>query len=686
MAPSLSRIEREPVQESQAVMSNNNSNNRDEVPPRAASVREHQEVGPSTNNGPDQHVNDDAQHNTSPGPSDVHVQGEETQVATAGRRSNTLGTNQPPVAAGATATAASQSGQEGHPLPAAAPDNNQAQAQPSPLDLCTRMLQLSQSIRDETRRQTDAIFQSTEAQVQALQSLGTRMTTVEDTQEKASEKLEEVVATVQKANEKLEEVVVATVQEQLQGVLKQACKLARRAVKKEHIKIKKEEGMPTGKRSLYNYHTQAEHLRLKGRNMSFADKAKEIGQTWKDMSDEERERRYGPLVEQDKERFLEESKKWEEIKESKLSLDERKPAAESSPQEPGHEELAATTEATNDPEDPTTAVGSPQEADPDNYQPSEYEQLREANIARNNERLIRLGLAQGGTTATAAEPAQAAGLPRESSSTGAHEGAAANLTRNDTSAVTDVRLVRAEINQEVNRAGSARAAEPPRESNQEVATSVAAAATAVAVNPNEDGNDQLSSPSETNKEGGKRKREHERGALCSYGPYRFVHELKGYSDPDGAVLEVGNVWVEFHPTGEIKQVKSNQLGKKPEGRLRPRRPRHNLLSGENVMFNVGDTFRCKLPSSINHSSSRVRCWAKVTKVAADGKLEVQSESAVFSSLFWCHTNLIPPNLLICIESGDVNSPNSKRHCHYIVDGRKISESTLSLKSISKRKV
>jgi hypothetical protein len=464
------------------------------------------------------------------------------------------------------------------------------------------------------------VVKPTQYAVKTTQFSGHQKKPVEDAQEKA--------------NEKVKEVVVATMQVQLHGVIKQTQALVRRAVKKEHIKREKEDGRPTKQKSLYNYHNQAEHQRLKGQNMSFADKARELARTWNAMSDEERERRYGHLVEQDKERFLEESKKWEEIKERKLSLDERKPAAESSPQE----ELATTTEATNNPEDPTTAVGSPQEADPDNYQPSEYEQLRAANIARNNERLIRLGLAQGGTTAadTAAELAQAAERPRESSSTSAHEGAAANLTRNDTSAVINDRSVRAEINQEVSGAGSARAAEPPRESNQEVTTSVAAAA--AAVNPDEDGNDQLSSPSETNKEGGKRKRNHE--LLPSWYGNAIVYELeKDYIHPNGEVLKEGYVWIKFDSSGDIEQVKKNDLEGTPDGRLRPRRlPRHNLLSGgskrsdqgPNTEYPVGDTFQYKVRPSVYHRA--YTCTAEVIEVIEDGKFGVLFSLPYFGAI------------------------------------------------------
>ncbi len=674
MAPSLTRIE-----ESQAVMSNNNSNNRDEVPPEAASVRE-QQVNPSTNNGPNQHVNDDAQHNTSPGPSDV--QGE-TQVPTAGRRSNTPGTNQPPVAAGATATAASQSGQEGHPQPLLkliyerweADDAQSARRQEetrAELDAQRRAtLADFEAQRREARAENDALRQDNEIkfkrQVQAIQTLAHGHKVLQEELEEVKEKVNEQ----EKFKTALEEELIRLNKEN------ESTKAKVKRVKREQVKKEREEGKP--KRPLTKPNCYTQDIGRKWREMSEEERESLYGakvrqakvrydqdmkdynerkkskpgfvkperkpkppsmflihsktewQKWKEMSEEEK-MRYDDLVKQDKERFLEESKQWEE---SKLSLDERKPAAEPSPQESDHEEPAATTKA-DDPEDPTTATGSPQEVDPDNYQPSEYELEREANIARNNERLIRLGLAQGGIAATATEPAQAAGLPRESSSTGAHEGAAANLTRNDTSAVINDRSVGAEINQEVSGAGSARAAEPPRESNQEVTTSVAAAA--AAVNPDEDGNDQLSSPSETNKEGGKRKRDHESGARWWYCPLRlYVNKLKGYFDPDGEDLKADNVWVEFE-RGEIRQVKRNDLAIKSEDRLRPR-PRHNLLSGGSersdqgpiyTEYPVGAKFCCIVPSSSYHPS--YICTAEVIEVIADGKFGVLFSLPYFGAI------------------------------------------------------
>ncbi|KAK1738978.1 hypothetical protein QTG54_010294 [Skeletonema marinoi] len=263
-----------------------------------------------------------------------------------------------------------------------------------------------QASRAETRAQMQAVL---EAQRKSDEQAQKTQDEVKKMKEEINVKVEETV------REQLRELRVAVDQE-VEGMLrkklpKEIKKEIKREAKKEKVKKEKAAGKPKKNWSLYNIHVMEERKRLKALG-SEQDLFQVASRSWKEMSEEDRMRRYGDIFTLDKERYEREMEVWWE--ERKVPADQRKPAAKHSPPE-----LAATAdtqefatdapiETQSPPEEsaPTAATVGP--GDPDEgYQLSEYEQFVQDKRARNQEHMQRLGLGGGslsrsGNTAMAA--------------------------------------------------------------------------------------------------------------------------------------------------------------------------------------------------------------------------------------------------------------------------------------------
>eukprot|EP00985_Skeletonema_marinoi_P026171 scaffold20062_cov158-Skeletonema_marinoi.AAC.2 len=193
--------------------------------------------------------------------------------------------------------------------------------------------------------------------------------------------------------------VEETVREQLQEVVGQGIagllrnelpKVIKQEFRRKQVKEEKAAGKPKKNCHMYNIHVSEERKRLKELG-SEEDLFRVAAMTWKMISDEERWRRYGDLFTRNKERYERELEGWRERRRN--PDDEKKPAAKPTP-----EELAATaaTGHSQEPhqpphEEPIAAAAGPGASD-EGYQRSTYEQQVQDNIARNRERMRRLGL------------------------------------------------------------------------------------------------------------------------------------------------------------------------------------------------------------------------------------------------------------------------------------------------------
>jgi len=190
--------------------------------------------------------------------------------------------------------------------------------------------------------------------------------------------------------------VEETVREQLQEVVGQGIagllrnelpKVIKQEFRRKQVKEEKAAGKPRKNWSLLNIHVMEERKRLG----PVQDLFQVASRPWNEMSEEERWRRYGDLFTLDKERYKRELEGWRERRRN--PDDEKKPAAKPTP-----EELAATaaTDHSQEPhqpphEEPIAAAAGPGASD-EGYQRSTYEQQVQDNIARNQERMRRLGL------------------------------------------------------------------------------------------------------------------------------------------------------------------------------------------------------------------------------------------------------------------------------------------------------
>mmetsp|Transcript_5873 Transcript_5873/g.8335 ORF Transcript_5873/g.8335 Transcript_5873/m.8335 type:complete len:464 (-) Transcript_5873:126-1517(-) len=193
--------------------------------------------------------------------------------------------------------------------------------------------------------------------------------------------------------------VEETVREQLQEVVGQGIagllrnelpKVIKQEFRRKQVKEEKAAGKPKKNCHMYNIHVSEERKRLKELG-SEEDLFRVAAMTWKMISDEERWRRYGDLFTRNKERYERELEGWRERRRN--PDDEKKTAAKPTP-----EELAATaaTDHSQEPhqpphEEPIAAAAGPGASD-EGYQRSTYEQQVQDNIARNRERMRRLGL------------------------------------------------------------------------------------------------------------------------------------------------------------------------------------------------------------------------------------------------------------------------------------------------------
>ena len=182
--------------------------------------------------------------------------------------------------------------------------------------------------------------------------------------------------------------------------------------RRNRVKQEKAAGKPTRVKSEYNFHVKEVSKRLKAEG-SDKNVIEYSAMTWKMTSVQARSRLYSDMVAQDRERYEREMKLYESRRYADPAED-RKPAADPTPEElaataedgrkpaaePTPEELAAIAAADHpqepsqlNHEEPVAAVAVEGLGGSDGgYQPSEYEQQRERNIARNEERLRSLGL------------------------------------------------------------------------------------------------------------------------------------------------------------------------------------------------------------------------------------------------------------------------------------------------------
>ena len=182
----------------------------------------------------------------------------------------------------------------------------------------------------------------------------------------------------------------ATVEE-LRGTLGQIRKEIK--IRRNRVKAEKAEGKPKRCLSKYNFYIKEEQKNLKasGSNKN-AVRDEGVQMKWKMMSAQEKSMRYGHLVTEDKDRVAREMKIWNESQRN--PADDRKPAAKPTP-----EELAATAVSDHPHETTVAALAVEGPGDSDGgHKLSPYEQLRERNVARNEERMRSLGLLSKSTT------------------------------------------------------------------------------------------------------------------------------------------------------------------------------------------------------------------------------------------------------------------------------------------------
>jgi len=163
-----------------------------------------------------------------------------------------------------------------------------------------------QASRAETRAQMQAVL---EAQRKSDEQAQKTQDEVKKMKEEINVKVEETV------REQLRELRVAVDQE-VEGMLrkklpKEIKKEIKREAKKEKVKKEKAAGKPKKNWSLYNIHVMEERKRLKALG-SEQDLFQVAARSWREMSEEDRMRRYGDILTLDKQRYEREMEEWRE--------------------------------------------------------------------------------------------------------------------------------------------------------------------------------------------------------------------------------------------------------------------------------------------------------------------------------------------------------------------------------------
>jgi len=158
-----------------------------------------------------------------------------------------------------------------------------------------------QASRAETRAQMQAVLEAQRKSDEQAQK----------TQDEVKKMKEEMKTREEELNVKVEETVrekLRVAVDQLPKVIKKEIK---REAKKEKVKKEKAAGKPKRNWSLYNIHVMEERKRLKALG-SEQDLFQVAARSWREMSEEDRMRRYGDILTLDKQRYEREMEEWRE--------------------------------------------------------------------------------------------------------------------------------------------------------------------------------------------------------------------------------------------------------------------------------------------------------------------------------------------------------------------------------------